>query len=127
MEVRDVLPFAEEGDKRAVWRISVPPQAGAGLIARLADNLKAEAFLDWGGGLIWLAVAQRRAESADALRRAVAETGGHATLIRAPEELRAAVPVFEPQSDGLAKLSSRIKDGFDPLRVLNPGRMYAGV
>lgn len=127
MEVRDALPFAEESDKRAVWRISVPPQAGAGLVARLADNLKAEAFLDWGGGLIWLAVAQTRAKSADALRRAVGETGGHATLIRAPEELRAAVPVFEPQSDGLAKLSARIKEGFDPLRVLNPGRMYAGV
>jgi len=126
-EVRDVLPFAKEGDTRAVWRISVPPQAGAGLAARLTDDPKADAFLDWGGGLIWLAVPQTNSESADALRAAVAETGGHATLIRAPEELRAAVPVFEPQTDGLAKLSARIKAGFDPLGVLNPGRMYAGV
>ena len=55
--MRDVLPFAEEVIK-AVWRISVPPQAGAGLVARLADDPKAEAFLDWGGGLIWLAVPQ---------------------------------------------------------------------
>jgi glycolate oxidase FAD binding subunit len=41
--------------------------------------------------------------------------------------LRAAIPVFEPPSDGLAKLSARIKESFDPLGILNPGRMYAGV
>ena len=53
--------------------------------------------------------------------------GGHATLVRASEELRVAVPVFEPQSNGLARLSARVKEGFDPFGILNPGRMYAGV
>ena len=126
-EIRDVLPFAEDGDTRAVWRISVPPQAGSGLAAQLSSAPDADAFLDWGGGLIWLAVPQTDAASADAIRTKVAETGGHATLIRAPDELRAAIPVFEPPSDGLAKLSARIKESFDPLGILNPGRMYAGV
>lgn len=126
-EVRDVLPFAADGDTRPVWRISVPPQAGAALAESLTESPQADAFLDWAGGLIWLAVPETDAAAADALRAAVAESGGHATLIRAPEELRAAVPVFAPPAPGLARLSARIKEGFDPLGVLNPGRMYAGV
>jgi glycolate oxidase FAD binding subunit len=107
--------------------MSVAPQTGAHLAAQLSTAPDADAFLDWGGGLIWLAVPPTDAASADAIRSAVAETGGHATLIRAPDELRAAIPVFEPPSDGLAKLSARIKESFDPLGILNPGRMYAGV
>ena len=54
-------------------------------------------------------------------------TDGHATLIRAPEATRASVSVFHPQPAPLAALTRRIKDGFDPKRILNPGRMYEGV
>ena len=39
----------------------------------------------------------------------------------------AAVAVFEPQSGTLAAVTKRVKDGFDPKGVLNPGRMWAGV
>ena len=53
--------------------------------------------------------------------------GGHATLIRAPAAIRAAVPVFEPQDTALAALTKRVKESFDPKGVLGPGRMYAGV
>ncbi|MDE1931788.1 MAG: hypothetical protein KGI43_09525, partial [Alphaproteobacteria bacterium] len=49
---------------------------------------------------------------------------GHATLIRAPAALRAAVPVFEPLAPAVAALSARVKDSFDPKRVLNRGRLY---
>ncbi|PPR20451.1 MAG: putative FAD-linked oxidoreductase [Alphaproteobacteria bacterium MarineAlpha10_Bin3] len=119
-EVRDVLPFA--GDTRIVWKISVPPSDGA----RVADSLDGDAFLDWGGGLIWLAV-----DAADgahqAVRAAIAGCGGHATLIRAPAELRAAIAVFQPEEPGLARLSAGLKASFDPRGVLNPGRIYAGV
>jgi glycolate oxidase FAD binding subunit len=41
--------------------------------------------------------------------------------------VRAAIDVFEPQSAGLAALTKRVKESFDPNRVLNPGRMWAGV
>jgi glycolate oxidase FAD binding subunit len=37
--------------------------------------------------------------------------------------LDAAVPRFEPQPEALAALSARLKAGFDPLNILNPGRM----
>jgi glycolate oxidase FAD binding subunit len=60
---------------------------------------------------------------ADAVRTAVA---AHATLVRAPDTLRAAVPVFDPLAEPLAALTLRIKESFDPRHILNPGRMYAG-
>jgi glycolate oxidase FAD binding subunit len=53
--------------------------------------------------------------------------GGHALLVRARADVRRRVPVFQPQAPALAALSARIKDGFDPKRILNPGRMYEGV
>ena len=60
------------------------------------------------------------------MRSAVAGNG-HATLIRAPAGLRASVAVFEPQTQGLAALTRRVKESFDPKGVLSPGRMVAGV
>ena len=45
--------------------------------------------------------------------------------MRAPAAVRALVPVFQPQPPPLAALARRVKDGFDPHRVLNPGRMTA--
>jgi glycolate oxidase FAD binding subunit len=84
-------------------------------------------FYDWGGGLIWVAMPFAKASDAAAIRGIVAGLGGHATLVRAPAALRASVDVFEPQGEGLSALSKRVKDGFDPKGVLNPGRMWAGV
>ena len=48
---------------------------------------------------------------------------GHATLIRAPETVRASVPVFHPPGAALAALSARVKESFDPRGLFNPGRM----
>jgi glycolate oxidase FAD binding subunit len=53
--------------------------------------------------------------------------GGHATLVRAPAEVRAAIDVFEPLAEPLMRVTREIKAAFDPAGVLNPGRMYAGV
>ncbi|MEE8189688.1 MAG: FAD-binding protein [Kiloniellales bacterium] len=129
-ELRDAAPFLAETE-RLVWRVSVPPQAGPAFAARIAGASDARYYYDWGGGLIWLALPAADGASEDAgaalIRGGIAAGEGHATLIRAPAELRAAVPVFQPQEAANAALTARIKDGFDPMRVLNPGRMYAGV
>jgi glycolate oxidase FAD binding subunit len=37
------------------------------------------------------------------------------------------VPVFEPLAAPLLALSRRVKAGFDPKGILNPGRMMEGV
>jgi glycolate oxidase FAD binding subunit len=61
------------------------------------------------------------------VRSTVAIVGGHATLIRAPAAVRAAIDVLEPEPAALAALTKRVRQGFDPRGVLNPGRMWAGV
>jgi glycolate oxidase FAD binding subunit len=119
--VRDVIPFT--GGARALWRISVAPSRGHEVAAAIGEG--AEYFYDWAGGLIWLALPATDDGGASRVRRALG--GGHATLIRAPAAIRAAVPAFEPQDDALAALTKRVKESFDPKGVLGPGRMYAGV
>ena len=129
-ELRDVQPFVGRDDV-AVWRLSVAPTAGPGVVASIAAEVAgSEAFYDWGGGLVWLALpvgGNGGDVGAAGVRAAVAAVGGHATLVRAPFELRAAEAVFQPQDAATAALTERVKDGFDPRRVLNPGRMYAGL
>src|SRR5579885_1806092 len=123
----DVNPVTDEQD-RAVWRISVAPQKGPDDAAAIATALDARVFFDWGGGLLWCSVAESAAEGgAETVRAATKSAGGHATLVRASAELRRRIAVFEPQPPALAALSRRIKEGFDPKRILNPGRMYRDI
>lgn len=129
-EIRDAVllgPVKGGADGRQVWRLSVPPMAGAATAGRLVQELAGEAFYDWGGGLAWLAIAEQPDAGHKAVRAAVAAAGGHATLVRAADDVRARVPVFEPQPPRLGQLTARIKEAFDPKGVLNPGRMYEGV
>ena len=125
-EVRDAAPFHGAPDK-AIWRISTAPQNGPKLAADLRGLPAAACFYDWAGGLVWLAVDPAEEASAAAVRDAVAVHGGHATLLRAPDAVRAAVGVFQPLDAAKAALTKRIKDGFDPRGVINRGRMYDGV
>ncbi len=125
-EIRDVDVFAADPEP-VVWRLSVPPSEGPRVVADVLFTVRGRAFFDWGGGLIWLAL-QAAADAHQAVvRAAIGGVHGHATLIRAPEAVRAAVDVFHPQPAPLADLTRRVKAGFDPQRVLNPGRMYADV
>jgi glycolate oxidase FAD binding subunit len=121
-DIRDAAPFASLRD-RAIWRVSVAPSAAPALIAALGKKLDLRYFLDWGGGLVWLAVPPAQDAGAAMIRNAIGS--GHATLIRASDALRAAVPVFQPQAREVAALSARVKESFDPKRIFNRGRMYA--
>ena len=124
--VRQVKPFAaEEARARPLWRISTAPAQAHRLVEAITPA--AQTFYDWGGGLVWVAMPFEDEPDVGSIRRAVAELGGHATMVRAPVSIRASVDVFEPQDDGLRALSKRVKEGFDPRGVLNPGRMWAGV
>jgi glycolate oxidase FAD binding subunit len=105
----------------ALWRISVPPGSGADILESFPA---APAIADWGGGLIWLNL-DGTSDSAAQLRLRAAKTGGHATLISASEETRMSIGVFQPQPAPLAALTKRVKESFDPLGILNPGRVYA--
>jgi glycolate oxidase FAD binding subunit len=120
---RSTSPLQGEVGERVLWRISVAPTRGHAVAAAIGEG--AEYFYDWAGGLIWLALPATGDGGAARVRAALG--GGHATLVRAPAAIRASVPVFEPQDAGLAALTRRVKESFDPKGVFGPGRMYAGV
>ena len=129
LAIRDVAPFAAGGPsgQRLVWRLSTAPMQGAAVARMIAQGADAEFVHDWAGGLVWAALAPSDDGGASVVRAAIAACGGHATLVRAPAALRAAVGAFAPPPDGIAALQKRVKEGFDPQGVLGPGRMWAGV
>nr|USU32564.1 FAD-binding protein [Methylobacterium sp. OTU13CASTA1] len=124
--IRDAALLAEPADA-AIWRLSTAPTHGPALAAAIAAERDARWFYDWGGGLIWLATAAEGDAGAATVRAAVKAQGGHATLVRAPDAVRAAVPVFEPLSEPLMRITAGLKAAHDPMGVFNPGRMYAEI
>jgi glycolate oxidase FAD binding subunit len=123
--IRDIVPLAEPRDK-IIWKISVAPTAGPKVAESVARTHNAEYLFDWSGGLVWLALDSCSDAAADLIRRTVAQNGGgHATLIRAPADVREKIPVFEPQPQALSALSRRLKEAFDPYDILEPRRMWA--
>ena len=123
--IRNVRPFVmETALARPLWRISAAPRRGHEIAAAITPA--AQMFYDWAGGLIWVAMPFAEPDAA-AIRDAVAAVGGHATLIRAPAAVRAAIDVFAPEESASRALAKRVKESFDPKGVLNPGRMWAGV
>jgi glycolate oxidase FAD binding subunit len=122
--IRDAKFIAEPRD-RAVWRVGLAPSEAHAFIARLAETALAH-YLDLGGGLVWLATDESESAAAE-VRRALAHFRGHATLMRAGEELKKSVGVFQPLSEVELRISRGLKASFDPGGVLNFGRMYPGV
>lgn len=112
-------------DGGALWRVSVEPTAGPAIVDAVTPH---EAAYDWSGGLVTLAFTAGEPDAgATRLRAAVkAVGGGHATLLAAPGAVRDAVPAFHPEDAPVAALSRRLKAEFDPLSILNPGRMGGG-
>lgn len=115
VHVRDVAPFHNrEGD---VWRVSVKPSDGPKLIESMrADGKSGDVIYDWSGGLIWVLAA----EGTDIRPHC---SSGHATLIRAGDETKKRLPVFQPQAEVLERVSRDLREKFDPKNILNPGLM----
>ncbi len=122
--VRDVARPLGAAPEDAVWRVSVRPSSGPAVLESVAGACAG--FLDWGGGLAWLA-----GPATEAAHRTVADAaracGGTWMLLRAPEPMRAAVDVAPAEAPALAAITRRVKAAMDPRGVLNPGRIWAGV
>jgi glycolate oxidase FAD binding subunit len=96
-----------------LWRLSV--RSTAPWRAWSADTM-----IEWGGALRWLVC--KAPLPAASLRAWAIENGGHATLYRATDKSAGA---FQPLPPSMLVLHERLKQVFDPHRILNPGRMYA--
>lgn len=110
--VADVEPLAAAP---VVVRISVPPSAAPRIIESLGP---AHYLLDWAGGLIWAGF-----DTVDMQRLRAGLGEGHATLWKAPAELRRRGGVFPPLPPPLAAVAARLKTAFDPAGRLSPGRL----
>ena len=105
-QIREVEAFA--GDPRPLWRLSLPPAVGW----KGPHGLPGDALYDWAGGQAWLLTEEPAAK----VRAVTAALGGHALCLRG-------APAFAAREGPLGALQARVKDAFDPLGVLNPGRM----
>ncbi len=99
----------------SLWRLSVRSTAP------YAD-LGGEQLIEWGGALRWL-VGGDRADPAR-IRAWAKEQGGHATLFAGADR---SPGVFHPLPAPVLALHERLKAGFDPHGILNPGRLYASL
>ena len=96
-----------------LWRLSVPPTVGAVVLG-------SPQLIEWGGAQRWLR-APGDAASAARIRATVRAAGGHATLFRGGDK---SAGVFQPLAPAVARIHERLKAGFDPAGIFNPGRMY---
>ena len=97
---------------RPLWRLSINPT-----MPPLA--LPGGQLIEWNGALRWLI--NDSPVEADAIRAAVKNAGGHATLFRRHQSCAS---VFHPLDPNMMKLHRLLKQKFDPSGILNPGRLY---
>jgi glycolate oxidase FAD binding subunit len=96
-----------------LWRLSVPSTVGAIVLG-------SPQLIEWGGAQRWLR-APGDAATAERIRATVRAAGGHATLFRGGDK---SVGVFQPPAPAIARIHERLKAGFDPAGIFNPGRMF---
>ena len=97
-------------NRSPLWRLSLAP-------ATPPLDLPGQWLLDWGGAQRWL----KSDASADDVRAAVEQVGGHATLFRGQNK---GAPIFHPLSPPLTSLHRRLKKAFDPKLILNYRQLY---
>ena len=95
----------------ALWRFSVRSSSPL-------PQVDGDWLIDWGGAQRWV----HGDFDKDALSRLAESAGGHVSLYRGGDrrgEVHHALP------EALRSLHLRLKDAFDPDRILNPGRLYS--
>ncbi|ADE15746.1 FAD linked oxidase domain protein [Nitrosococcus halophilus Nc 4] len=108
--VREHTHIFFQRSTQPLWRWSVPATTAP-------IDLPGEWKIGWGGAQRWF----RSELTAEAIRAAAENVGGYATLFRGGDHTG---EVFHPLPSALMALHHRLKQAFDPHRILNPGRMY---
>ena len=111
--------------KDNLLRIIVPGSEAFDLINKIKIyNVKY--FIDWGGNLVWVQLAQINLSILKEIKNIVKNLGGYLTVIKVDESLKSSIDIFTID-EVKYRISEKIKKSFDPKRILNPGKMYTGI
>jgi glycolate oxidase FAD binding subunit len=113
-----------EKTKHNLIRMVIPPANGSKLCKYLENNHNY--FVDWCGSLFWIEVNSKKEEKIKDLKKMANDFGGYLTVIKTSSEYDYGEPIFTVDKVRLM-ISEKVKQSFDPKRILNPGKMYRGV
>jgi len=105
-------------------RMVIPPANGSKLCKYLENNHNY--FVDWCGSLFWIEVNSKKEEKIKDLKKMAKDFGGYLTVIKTSSEYDYGEAIFTVDKVRLM-ISEKVKQSFDPKRILNPGKMYRGV
>ena len=76
--------------------------------------------------MIWLQLDKLTANDLKRIKELILSFSGYLTVVKIEEGLKSSVDIFSIDEIRY-KISEKIKESFDPKRILNPGKMYSGI
>jgi len=83
-------------------------------------------YIDWCGSLFWIEVLEKENIQIKEMKETIISLGGYLTIVKKSESLSSDIDIFTINDTRLL-LSQKIKESFDPKKLLNPGKMYRGL
>jgi len=112
------------GTKNNLLRAVIPSATSLDLMKYLKNNFKY--YIDWCGSLFWIEVLEEENVQIKKIKETIINLGGYLTIVKKSESLSSDVGPFTINDTRLL-LSQKIKESFDPKKILNPGKMYRGL
>jgi glycolate oxidase FAD binding subunit len=109
------------GTKNNLLRTVIPPAKSLDLMKYLKNNFKY--YIDWCGSLFWIEALDNESDKIKEMKELIIKLGGYLTIIKSSESLSSDIDLFTI-NDTRQLLSQKIKESFDPKKLLNPGKMY---
>ena len=113
-----------ETTKNNLMRIVIEPSNGSKMMKYLGNKFKY--YIDWCGSLFWVEVPAKKNVNIKEIKKTTKEFGGYLTIIKTSADYDYEESIFTIDDVRLI-ISKKIKESFDPKRILNPGKMYRGV
>ena len=107
--------------KNNLLRAVIPTSKSLDLMKYLKNNFKY--YIDWCGSLFWIEVLENENTQIKEIKETIINLGGYLTVIKKSESLSSDIDIFTINDTRLL-LSQKIKESFDPKKILNPGKMY---
>ncbi len=109
------------GTKNNLLRVVIPPSKSLDLMKYLKNEFKY--YIDWCGSLFWIEVLESDLMKIKKIKENVVSLGGYLTIVKKSENFSKSEDIFTIDNTRLL-ISAKIKESFDPKKILNPGKMY---